>query len=99
MVAIAAQSSGASEPGNFVLAELPNGESVCYDEVFDCRGEVSERLKELASKASVGEILPWVRIPPSPPVSLSFCLPSSDCAENLEFARPLQGFWRKRSRQ
>jgi hypothetical protein len=32
-----------------------------------CRGEVSERLKELASKASVGEILPWVRIPPSPP--------------------------------
>jgi hypothetical protein len=31
------------------------------------RGEVSERLKELASKASVGEILPWVRIPPSPP--------------------------------
>ena len=31
-------------------------------------GEVSERLKELASKASVGEILPWVRIPPSPPI-------------------------------
>ena len=34
------------------------------------RGEVSERLKELASKASVGEILPWVRIPPSPPYFL-----------------------------
>jgi hypothetical protein len=34
------------------------------------RGEVSERLKELASKASVGEILPWVRIPPSPPFFL-----------------------------
>jgi hypothetical protein len=33
-------------------------------------GEVSERLKELASKASVGEILPWVRIPPSPPYKL-----------------------------
>jgi hypothetical protein len=32
------------------------------------RGEVSERLKELASKASVGETLPWVRIPPSPPL-------------------------------
>jgi hypothetical protein len=31
------------------------------------RGEVSERLKELASKASVGGTLPWVRIPPSPP--------------------------------
>ena len=35
------------------------------------RGEVSERSKELASKASVGETPPWVRIPPSPP-SLSF---------------------------
>jgi hypothetical protein len=32
---------------------------------------VSERLKELASKASVGEILPWVRIPPSPPTNLT----------------------------
>src|SRR5271154_5483642 len=31
------------------------------------RGEVSERLKELASKASVGETRPWVQIPPSPP--------------------------------
>ena len=30
--------------------------------------EVSERLKELASKASVGETQPWVRIPPSPPL-------------------------------
>src|SRR6202022_3080962 len=39
--------------------------SVCYD--YQSRGEVSERLKELASKASVGEILPWVQIPPSPP--------------------------------
>jgi hypothetical protein len=28
---------------------------------------VSERLKELASKASVGETQPWVQIPPSPP--------------------------------
>jgi hypothetical protein len=36
-------------------------------------GEVSERLKELASKASVGEILPWVRIPPSPPLPLFTC--------------------------
>jgi hypothetical protein len=35
------------------------------------RGEVSERLKELASKASVGGTLPWVRIPPSPPLILS----------------------------
>src|SRR5207245_10135947 len=38
---------------------------VCYD--CESRGEVSERLKELASKASVGGTLPWVRIPPSPP--------------------------------
>ena len=30
-------------------------------------GEVSERLNELASKASVGETQPGVRIPPSPP--------------------------------
>src|ERR1700730_13095960 len=39
--------------------------SVCYD--YKSRGEVSERLKELASKASVGGTLPWVQIPPSPP--------------------------------
>src|SRR6267154_439491 len=38
---------------------------VCYD--CESRGEVSERLKELASKASVGGTLPWVQIPPSPP--------------------------------
>ena len=31
------------------------------------QGEVSERFKEHAWKACVGEILPWVRIPPSPP--------------------------------
>ena len=33
-------------------------------------GEVSERFKEHAWKACVGEILPWVRIPPSPPFLL-----------------------------
>src|ERR1700730_8528674 len=33
-------------------------------------GEVSERFKEHAWKACVGEILPWVRIPPSPPFFL-----------------------------
>ena len=31
------------------------------------RGEVTERFKVLASKASVRETVPWVRIPPSPP--------------------------------
>ena len=30
-------------------------------------GEVSEWFKEHAWKACVGETLPWVRIPPSPP--------------------------------
>ena len=30
-------------------------------------GEVSERFKEHAWKACVGETQPWVRIPPSPP--------------------------------
>src|SRR5258708_13868012 len=30
-------------------------------------GEVSERFKEHPWKAWVGEILPWVQIPPSPP--------------------------------
>src|SRR5208282_4106423 len=34
---------------------------------FHLSGEVSERFKEHAWKACVGEILPWVRIPPSPP--------------------------------
>jgi hypothetical protein len=34
------------------------------------RGEVSERFKEHAWKACVGETLPWVRIPPSPPFFL-----------------------------
>jgi len=38
--------------------------------VYDCAscGEVSARLKELASKASVGGTLPWFQIPPSPPI-------------------------------
>src|SRR5580693_2844320 len=36
------------------------------------RGEVTERLKVLASKASVRETVPWVRIPPSPPFLKSF---------------------------
>ena len=37
-----------------------------------CTGEVSERFKEHAWKACVGEILPWVRIPPSPPSSVVY---------------------------
>src|ERR1022692_4797474 len=34
---------------------------------FSPRGEVSERFKEHAWKACVGETQPWVQIPPSPP--------------------------------
>src|SRR5580693_5920923 len=37
-------------------------------------GEVSERFKEHAWKACVGETQPWVRIPPSPPSSLLISL-------------------------
>src|SRR5262249_12910597 len=37
------------------------------DKLSKYRGEVSERFKEHAWKACVGEILPWVQIPPSPP--------------------------------
>src|SRR4029077_12967856 len=58
--------------------------SLCYD-CRSSRGEVSERLKELASKASVGGTLPWVQIPPSPPV-FSFTQNGSDCAWALDMA-------------
>jgi hypothetical protein len=43
----------------------PFGESARLDE--STRGEVSERFKEHAWKACVGETQPWVQIPPSPP--------------------------------
>src|SRR6266852_6486795 len=56
---------------------------VCYD--CESRGEVSERLKELASKASVGGTLPWVQIPPSPPV-FPFTRMLRECAWALEMA-------------
>src|SRR3981081_1804178 len=35
---------------------------------FPRHGEVSERFKEHAWKACVGETQPWVQIPPSPPL-------------------------------
>ena len=49
-------------------ARLPKNATLCYDYTYNDRGEVAERLKALASKASVRETVPWVRIPPSPPV-------------------------------
>src|SRR5579862_3527260 len=39
---------------------------------FPYPGEVSERFKEHAWKACVGETQPWVRIPPSPPFFPAF---------------------------
>ena len=46
---------------------LPTFAALCYDKEYSRRGEVTERLKVLASKASVRGTVPWVRIPPSPP--------------------------------
>src|SRR3954465_11047420 len=41
--------------------------SVAVSYLFHSNGEMSEWLKEHAWKACVGETLPWVRIPLSPP--------------------------------
>jgi hypothetical protein len=46
---------------------IARSQKPCYDGTCHDRGEVTERLKVLASKASVRETVPWVRIPPSPP--------------------------------
>ena len=40
-------------------------------------GGVSERPKERASKARVGETQPWVQIPPPPPTSITSESPPS----------------------
>src|SRR6267142_1402239 len=61
--AIVLRSSPIDAAGQIALV---SARSVCYD--CERCGEVSERLKELASKASVGGTLPWVQIPPSPPI-------------------------------
>src|SRR5450830_1145082 len=47
-------------------------------------GSVSERPKEHASKACVGESPPWVQIPPLPPRV-------SDTTQALEVTEPLAG--------
>src|SRR5207253_5210491 len=46
---------------------LPRNRRLCYDGSCNHPGEVTEWFKVLASKASVRETVPWVRIPPSPP--------------------------------
>src|SRR6266581_4953249 len=50
---------------------LPLVRVLCYDGPCNHRGEVTEWLKVLASKASIRGTVSWVRIPPSPPY-LSF---------------------------
>ena len=57
-------------PVKFSFPPCTVRESLLSAKLFPYRGEVSERFKEHAWKACVGEILPWVRIPPSPPSSL-----------------------------
>src|SRR5437879_13628510 len=59
------------------------------------RGEVAERLKALASKASVRETVPWVRIPPSPPVILCQIQFLKAKAEHLCSACPNFGIERR----
>src|SRR5579859_3509308 len=54
------------------------------------RGEVTERLKVLASKASVRETVPWVRIPPSPPFLLVCFLSVQSGAFPVYLWRPLR---------
>src|SRR5271167_3115950 len=49
-------------------------------------GEVSERFKEHAWKACVGETQPWVRIPPSPPLFSSHIQVKMLISENIHFA-------------
>ena len=57
---------------------------------FILPGEVSERFKEHAWKACVGEILPWVQIPPSPP-KFPFRFQSVQRrALSVYFSRPLR---------
>ena len=70
------RASSSNRSGTADEAKRPSGASVWFEEVcanpsflLNCsstRGEVSERFKEHAWKACVGEILPRVRIPLSP---------------------------------
>jgi hypothetical protein len=53
---------------------------------FPRHGEVSERFKEHAWKACVGETQPWVRIPPSPPFSHNLSFSELFSSRNIEFA-------------
>jgi hypothetical protein len=50
---------------------------------------VAERLKALASKASVRETVPWVQIPPSPPLVKLIFLLSEAHDSSLEQQQPI----------
>src|SRR6516164_5253720 len=56
---------------------LPRNRRLCYDGSCNHWGEVTEWFKVLASKASVRETVPWVRIPPSPPHNSIIFIPCS----------------------
>src|SRR5208282_6737616 len=56
-------------------------------------GEVSERFKEHAWKACVGETQPWVRIPPSPPYPkcpVQKCSSSAECCRHPRYTRSVR---------
>jgi hypothetical protein len=55
-------------------------------------GEVSERFKEHAWKACVGETQPWVRIPPSPPFSQRLVFDATDWRASFLGARETEGY-------
>ena len=68
---------GKKIPGTAIITCLPFV-LVCLG---SSHGEVSERFKEHAWKACVGETRPWVRIPPSPPSLFPFPLVLTPCDE------------------
>src|SRR4026209_2998372 len=72
-----------------VTPGLSSQANCAKDEVYDLRdGEMSEWLKEHAWKACVGETLPWVRIPLSPP---AFAHAKSRPKRELRLGKPGEG--------
>ena len=65
--------------------KLEHRPCICYN--FASAGEVAERLKAAASKAVVRFTVPWVRIPPSPPLFSSSDLQESTTAVRADGMR------------
>src|SRR6476660_6690516 len=59
-------------------APRPTGAGILPGQ-FEPRGEVAEWSKAPHSKCGVRATVPWVRIPPSPPRSLSNCIKMEKC--------------------